>query len=75
MSQIMKFSDGSFVAHKVSLGGRKSRFSIWYSPLGFLRDAARIDRRGRSYDVPRDSMVWGMLQSRAEQLTAIREGF
>jgi hypothetical protein len=45
----MQFTDGGFVAHRVTLEGRQSRFSIWVNPLGILSDAERIvaaDRPG-----------------------------
>ena len=73
--QLAKFEDGSIVAHKVRLDGMASRFSVWADRFGNIRDAERIDSRGRSYPVPRGSTAWGRLESRIEMATAIRSGF
>ena len=47
--QIMPFSTGGFVVHKVYISGSQCKFSAWYDENGKLVDAERIDARGVSY--------------------------
>lgn len=53
--QIAFFPAGGFVAHRYSVPGLASRFSVWFNRDGFPVDAERIDARGRSYPVPESS--------------------
>lgn len=60
MMQIAYFEQGrkGFVAHKYRIDGVKSKFSLWFNRDGFPIDAERIDSRGRSYAVNRNSDMW-----------------
>jgi hypothetical protein len=66
--QVSRFTDGSWVAHRLMFDGIKSRISVWASPQGILRAAERIDGHGRAYPVKRDSMLWGRIQVRCDWL-------
>lgn len=68
--QVSEFMTGGFVAHKVHLAGMESKFSIWVSQYGILTDAERFDKRGRVYQVKRDSYSWGRLDGRAQIIAA-----
>lgn len=46
----MKLTAGQVaVYHKITIPGRKSRYSAWFDFTGFLLDAERIDSRNRVY--------------------------
>jgi hypothetical protein len=69
MIQIQKFTQGGFVAHKMTVQGSPCLFSAWFTPEGVLVDAERIDRAGRGYPA-------GILQRRALQRSfAVYHGF
>jgi hypothetical protein len=59
---IAYFSTGGFVAHKYRIGGLKSKFSVWFNIDGFAIDAERIDARGRSFPVDKNSAVWRYIE-------------
>jgi hypothetical protein len=42
-------SNAKEVFHKITLPGRKSRYSAWFDKSGFLVDCERIDARNRSF--------------------------
>ena len=55
---IAYFSTGGFVAHNYRVDGIKSKFSVWFNVDGFAIDAERIDARGRSFPVDKNSAAW-----------------
>jgi hypothetical protein len=59
---IAPFAEGGFVAHKVTIGGSRSRFSAWFSASGALIDAERIDTLRRSFGVRPGSAAWRELE-------------
>lgn len=60
------FAGGGFVVHKLYLDGMVSRFSAWVDRFGNLQDAERLDARGRTYPVARNSMAWARLDGRCQ---------
>lgn len=62
--QIKFFNEGfgGFVAHRYTVPGCASRFSVWFNRDGFAIDAERFDARGRSYPVKADSPAWRYIE-------------
>lgn len=44
------------VYHKITLPGRKSKYSAWFDQSGFLIDCERIDNLGRSFPCTKAEM-------------------
>ncbi|MEM0353793.1 MAG: hypothetical protein QXM15_04730 [Archaeoglobaceae archaeon] len=56
--QIMTFSEGGFVIHKLRIASSLSKFSVWINGEGKVTDIERIDRQGRSFRVKEKSPKW-----------------
>ena len=60
--KIAYLNAGGFVAHSYRVDGLKSKFSVWFNFDGFAIDAERIDARGRSFPVDKNSAVWRYIE-------------
>lgn len=68
--QVKTFSDGSFVAHRVTLIGSVRRYSIWFKADGTLADAQAIDHTNRATTIRPGTPTWTGLARRARSIAA-----